>query len=72
MMSMRMFAMMELLLVMMTANEEAWRAAKANPELKALGAKKREGVLQEVAKCIDFEGTHEELSDHMLEISKPK
>jgi hypothetical protein len=61
-----------LLLVMMTANEEAWRAAKANPKLKALDSKKREGMLQEVARCLDFEGTHEELSDHMLEISKPK
>jgi len=75
-----------LLLVMMTANEKAWRAAKSSPLVSKVfslaASSKKKGssasastsgeMLQEVAKCLNFEGTHEELSDHMLEISKPK
>jgi len=69
-----------LLLVMMTASEKAWRAAKASKLLSestttaaaSAAANKRQGGgnLPLLATCLKFDGTHEELGDHMFAMSK--
>lgn len=69
-----------LLLVMMTASESAWLAAKSTNFLAApdQGQGERSCCGSKAAKawpllstCLSFDGTHQELADHMLELSRP-
>jgi len=57
-----------LLLVMMTANEKTWLAAKSNKALTSSSPTK----WPLLATCLSFDGTHQELSDFMMTRSQGK
>ena len=52
-----------LLLVMMTASERAWTAAKSSEGLFSTGTPL-------LSRCLEFQGTHGELGDYMLAASR--